>query len=223
MGICACISAIWEGYTAAFFFIVIAGVFDFLDGFFARLLKAYSDIGKELDSLSDLVSFGVAPSLILFAFLHDNLPDNILFLSFVPLAIALFSALRLAKFNLDTRQTTSFLGLPTPANALLIASFVAYATVGDANFATTILNKFWFIPVVSILLSLLLISEIPMFSLKFKNVKFKGNEIRFIFLSLAALILIAGAICSLHITLIIFSVLTTYLLLCFAYLPFSKK
>lgn len=223
MGICACILAIWEVYPGAFIFIIAAGVFDFLDGFFARLLKAYSDIGKELDSLSDLVSFGVAPSLILFSYQYYSLPDHIQFLAFIPLAIALFSSLRLAKFNLDSRQTTSFLGLPTPANALLIASFVAYASIGEANFATSILNKCWVIPVVSIILSLLLISEIPMFSLKFKNLKFKGNEIRFIFIASALLILITGVFLSLHITLLIFLILATYLLLCFAYLPFSKS
>ncbi|OZA56958.1 MAG: CDP-diacylglycerol--serine O-phosphatidyltransferase, partial [Sphingobacteriales bacterium 39-40-5] len=111
---------IWASYA-----IVIAAVFDFFDGMLARLLKAYSDIGKELDSLADMVSFGVLPSVIIYQLfaLSPQIDFGADWLSFSAFIIAVFSALRLAKFNIDTRQSENFIGLPTPANALLIASF----------------------------------------------------------------------------------------------------
>ncbi|HQS50964.1 MAG TPA: CDP-diacylglycerol--serine O-phosphatidyltransferase, partial [Daejeonella sp.] len=119
---------IWASYA-----IVIAAVFDFFDGMLARLLKAYSDIGKELDSLADMVSFGVLPSVIIYQLfaLSPQIDFGADWLSFSAFIIAVFSALRLAKFNIDTRQSENFIGLPTPANALLIASFPLI--IADSN------------------------------------------------------------------------------------------
>ncbi|MDR1644757.1 MAG: CDP-alcohol phosphatidyltransferase family protein [Tannerellaceae bacterium] len=162
--------------------ILAASVFDFLDGFFARLLHAYSPIGKELDSLSDMVAFGVAPSLIIFSLLREASPAlplgamNIAvpFLAFI---IAVFSGLRLAKFNIDDRQTSCFLGLPVPAHALF------WASLANALHPLVHANEVLFsiLLILSVTLtSLLLVSEIPMFSLKIKSLIWKGNEVRYL-------------------------------------------
>ncbi len=196
-GYCAVIMALWGLYLGAFLFIVGSVVFDFLDGFSARLLKAYSDIGKELDSLADLVSFGLAPSLMLFNWYYQS-GHQYTFLAFVPLVITAFSALRLAKFNLDTRQKSDFIGLATPANAMIIAPLVAYADIrcihGTSSFVNALLNSVWFIPTISIILALLLISNIPMFSLKKKRVSFSKTPLFSSFIIIAILILIFGMI-----------------------------
>lgn len=187
-GCIACVMAFHANFEMAMLFIVIGAVFDFFDGLAARLLHAYSNIGKDLDSLADDVSFGVAPALIVFSLFKEiNYPDYLSFLAnWLPYAaflIAVFSALRLAKFNNDTRQTTSFIGLPVPANALFWASLVA----GCKPIAS-------YHPLLTLalvcLFSWLLVSEIPMFSLKFKNLSWKDNKIAFIFVIISAILLI---------------------------------
>lgn len=187
-GCIACVMAFHANFEMAMLFIVIGAVFDFFDGLAARLLHAYSNIGKDLDSLADDVSFGVAPALIVFSLFKEiNYPDYLSFLAnWLPYAaflIAIFSALRLAKFNNDTRQTTSFIGLPVPANALFWASLVA----GCKPIAS-------YHPLLTLalvcLFSWLLVSEIPMFSLKFKNLSWKDNKIAFIFVIISAILLI---------------------------------
>ncbi|MDD2293928.1 MAG: CDP-diacylglycerol--serine O-phosphatidyltransferase [Bacteroidales bacterium] len=197
--ICGCAAVIltlWEQHLAAFLFILCAAVFDFSDGFFARLLNAYSDTGKELDSLADLVSFGLAPSLMFFTWYY-KFGHECSLLAFVPLLIVALSALRLAKFNLDTRQSVNFIGLATPANAIFIASLVAYGDImrhnATASVVVNLLNSTWFIPTASIILSLLLVSEIPMFSLKKKKLSFKQYPFETIFFILV-IILTAGGI-----------------------------
>lgn len=156
-----------------------AAVFDFMDGFAARLLHAYSPIGKELDSLADLISFGFAPGVIAMQLAnyilspeqaqmwHSHLP-------YIAFLIPVFAGLRLAKFNVDTRQTTSFIGLPVPANALFWIGF--YALVEKYSWAECI--YLWIAMV--LLFSYLMVSEIPMFSLKFANLKLKENYLRYI-------------------------------------------
>lgn len=187
-GCIACVMAFHANFEMAMLFIVIGAVFDFFDGLAARLLHAYSNIGKDLDSLADDVSFGVAPALIVFSlFKQIDYPDYLIFLAnWLPYAaflIAIFSALRLAKFNNDTRQTTSFIGLPVPANALFWASLIA----GCKPIAS-------YHPLLTLalvcLFSWLLVSEIPMFSLKFKNLSWKDNKIAFIFVIISAILLI---------------------------------
>lgn len=187
-GCIACVMAFHANFEMAMLFIVIGAVFDFFDGLAARLLHAYSNIGKDLDSLADDVSFGVAPALIVFSLFKEiNYPDYLSFLAnWLPYAaflIAVFSALRLAKFNNDTRQTTSFIGLPVPANALFWASLIA----GCKPIAS-------YHPLLTLalvcLFSWLLVSEIPMFSLKFKNLSWKDNKIAFIFVIISAILLI---------------------------------
>lgn len=171
---------------AAFTLMLLAAVFDFCDGLSARLLHAYSDIGKELDSLSDMVSFGVLPALMLRETMR--LAGMTCWLSWIPLSIAVFSALRLAKFNIDERQGSSFLGLATPACAIICGA-LATLVLRDPSLwlSRAVSSQCWVIPALSIVLSLLLVSEIPMFAMKIK----KGSAIldmkRTSFLTLAVL------------------------------------
>lgn len=183
----------------ALVWIIIGAVFDFYDGMSARLLHVSSPIGKELDSLADDITFGVAPSTILFSELAiAEYPDLLTpYRDIIPYAafiMAAFSALRLAKFNLDTRQTTSFIGMPTPANALFWGSLIASRPWECLGSLPAGVIAFALI-VLMIVSSLLLVSELPMFALKFKQWAWKGNEIRYGFiLASAALICIFGFI-----------------------------
>lgn len=164
-------------YRMALLFIVVGAVFDFFDGMVARLLHVSSPIGKELDSLADDITFGFAPSAIIFSYLatfHIHVPI-VPFLAFV---MAAFSALRLAKFNLDERQALGFIGLPTPANALFWGSLI----VGLDQYEVDFEGLEWIILIGTFLSCYLLIAEIPMFALKFKHWGWKDNEIKYIFL-----------------------------------------
>ena len=170
-------------YQAALGFIVLGAIFDFFDGLLARALKAYSPLGKELDSLADDVTFGVAPAMMVFSLMHEvALPACLApvasLLPYAAFLIATFSALRLAKFNIDTRQTTSFIGLPTPANALFWGSLI----VGAHDFLVADTLAFLYLIILVLLTSWLLVAEIPMFSLKFKNLSWRDNKVQFIFL-----------------------------------------
>jgi CDP-diacylglycerol--serine O-phosphatidyltransferase len=160
--------------------ILTAAVLDFLDGMLARLLKAYSDIGKDLDSLADMVSFGVLPSVIVYQLFWDSAPSDpfLQWLSFSAFLIAVFSALRLAKFNNDTRQTENFVGLPTPANAMLIASFPFI--IKEDIFISSYLQNPVFLALFSLAIGLLLISEIHLMSLKFSSMDLRKNLNRYI-------------------------------------------
>ena len=167
----------------ALLLIIIGAVFDFFDGMFARLLNVSSPIGKELDSLADVITFGLAPSTIIFSQLHvmsyptflEPLRDYLPYAAFI---MAAFSALRLAKFNLDERQALGFIGLPTPANALFWGSLL----VGVGEKLETRPWVLYFILAGILISSWLLVSEIPMFALKFKHWSFKGNEVKYLFL-----------------------------------------
>ena len=183
-GCIACVMAFKGQYEFALLWVVIAAFLDFLDGFAARLLKAYSAIGKELDSLADVVSFGVAPGMVVFSYLNTLEKTPVAILPFFAFIIPVFSALRLAKFNIDERQTGSFLGLPTPANALFWGSFIP--SFACFNIENEIL-KAVIILGLAVITCLLMLSEIPMFSLKFKNFKWKGNEAQYILIFLAVI------------------------------------
>ncbi len=198
---------------AAFLLMLAAAVFDFFDGLAARALGAYSDIGKELDSLADMVSFGLLPSIML----HETmvLCGAAGWVTFLPLLLAVFSALRLAKFNIDERQHDSFIGLATPAAAIICGSLSYYVACGNAmvtegslvteglvtgglvteGLATGghlmgLCASAWFLPAVAFILAMLLVSEIPMFAMKFGKGKQADKAtviIRFIFLGIVAL------------------------------------
>ncbi len=209
-GSAAVILAFHDDFDMALAMIVLAAVFDFLDGLAARVFHAYSDIGKELDSLADTVSFGLAPSLILYNWMAGYTTGIQPYVCYIPLLIAAFSALRLAKFNLDTRQNESFLGLPVPASALFAASLAAFAGHYE-HIANTFLANNWAIPAVTLILCALLVSELPMFSMKLKTLKWKDNAQRFTFLCIiipAAVILL---ILKIHWTGIVFTVFAFYI------------
>ena len=200
-----CISILlsFEGYLlAAVYLIFLAAILDFFDGMSARLLNVYSVLGKELDSLADVVSFGVAPGFIVFQMMKvalygsEQIPyfefisaKDYLFL-LIPFIIPIFSAIRLAKFNIDERQTDSFIGLPTPANALFFVSlFIVTQTNTNDGVLSLFFNRY-FLSVLVIVFSYLLVAEFPMFSLKFKNMGLRDNKIRFLFIGLSAILLI---------------------------------
>lgn len=178
--ISGCIATYWAFhgiYELALLFIVIGAVFDFFDGMVARLLHVSSPIGKELDSLADDITFGFAPSAIVFNYLC-SFHNHFIVLPFLAFIMAAFSALRLAKFNLDERQAMGFIGLPTPANALFWGSLIV--GMGDSIASLPYIEYFLLVGV--FISSWLLVAEIPMFALKFKNWGWKGNEIKYVFL-----------------------------------------
>ncbi|MDP2188931.1 MAG: CDP-alcohol phosphatidyltransferase family protein [Sphingobacteriaceae bacterium] len=178
--------AAWGDFPAAGFCIYGAAVLDFFDGFAARLLKAYSVIGKDLDSLADAVSFGVLPAFILFQ-LSASLP-GIPYTEYLVYAVALASVLRLARFNNDSRQTDGFIGLPTPANAMLIASLLIWLG-GKGSSWMPLLEK-WHITLFAAIVSYLLLSPIPMMAFKFKNFGWKENQERYLFLIFSLFLLL---------------------------------
>jgi len=192
--ISGCIATYWafQGvWDIALLFIIIGAVFDFFDGMSARLLGVSSPIGKELDSLADDVTFGFAPSAIIFDFLKSGseyLPtDYLIYAAFI---MAAFSALRLAKFNLDERQAMGFIGLPTPANALFWGALL----VGAGEWLLSSPHLYYAVFVGIFISSWLLIAEIPMFALKFKTWGFKENKLKYCFLITCVPLLCLGVV-----------------------------
>lgn len=191
-GSCALVSILNGRYTEGVYFLVVCLIADFLDGFAARLLNVKSDMGKELDSLADMVSFGVVPSAILYKLLTTATVFSFMQASYYPLlafVIAAFSCYRLAKFNLDTRQTTDFIGLNTPTNTLFFVGLLFIKTQ-NMDCLETLTSNATFLYALIPISSYLLISEIPMFSLKINGFKWQGNEARFIFAALAVVLLV---------------------------------
>jgi CDP-diacylglycerol--serine O-phosphatidyltransferase len=170
-------------YTNTIFFILLCGVFDFFDGFAARLLKVSGPFGKELDSLADMVSFGLLPALYLYQ-LSEGL-GNEQWVSYSALLVAAFSGIRLAKFNLDDQQSDKFIGLPTPANAILLTTF--------AQLPIHLIPSEGLILATSIISAILLIAPVEMLALKFKNFDFKTNVFRYLLMIMAvALVVLTG-------------------------------
>lgn len=195
----------------------VAAIFDFFDGLAARALNVSSEIGKQLDSLADMVSFGLVPGymmnkLIIFAlkFNNESIEETspLFYLSYFGFLITIFSAIRLAKFNIDTRQTNSFIGLPTPANSFLIASIALLLfTSQNEDLKKVILNTYFLIGL-TILSSYLLVAEIPLFALKFKKFAWKGNEIRYLFLIISLITFILFKIIAIPIILLLYIVIS---------------
>lgn len=200
-----------EGRPDLGFLMMICGaVFDFFDGLSARLLKASSGIGKELDSLADVVSFGVLPSLMLFK-ACGSMP-----MKYITLLIAVFSALRLAKFNLDERQHEGFLGLPTPASAMVCGSLAYYVHIAPGSFLASWCAGPVFLPVLAIILCALLVSEIPMFSMKFGGgIKSSRADsvARIVFLAVCVLALLTVALTGSSWSLAVLAAFTGYILI----------
>lgn len=179
------------------YFVAAAVIFDVFDGMIARMLHINSEIGKQLDSLADMVTFGFLPGAIMFKMISasmgiENLPPDeylrqpALWFSFIGFSITLFSALRLAKFNLDARQSDGFIGLPTPSSTLFVMGLMMIWLYGPYSLRPY-LNDNYILSLISVVLSYLLIAELPMFSLKFKNFGWKGNEERYLGLLLATI------------------------------------
>ena len=191
------IYAAMSGYLdLAAYLIFIAGVFDFFDGLAARLLNAKSEFGGELDSLADVVSFGVAPGFILFQMINlshgqpTRIRGEFNILPFIAFVVPAFAALRLAKFNIDQEQSNSFLGLPTPALAILIASLplIRIDLSEDYGFFYMIITNTYFLLAIAIFGSLLMVSRFPMFSLKFNGLDWKNNMTKYIFLGVSLIL-----------------------------------
>lgn len=166
----------------------LALIFDFFDGFLARLLKVSSPIGKDLDSLADMVTFGLLPAIIVYQMLMDSIPDLMgIWKAYPAFLIGIFSAIRLAKFNNDPRQSDSFIGVPTPANAMLIASLPIIVHMRE-DLKPFIINTNNLL-ILTLVMSYLLVMEMPLLALKFKSFGWKGNEFRFVFLAISAIML----------------------------------
>lgn len=211
--LCGCFSIVASlvvgDFTLALIFILASAVCDFFDGFTARLLKQYSDIGVQLDSLADMVSFGVAPSAVMYAYacqastlfeLNDVVAHIIVY---VPFIMAAFSALRLAKFNIDETQHETFEGLPTPANALFCASFV-YAAISSGK----AVEVEW-IALISVVMAALLVSPIRMFSFKLKSFGWQQNKSLYIFLVLSLVALLTLGVYSVPVIIVLYIVIST--------------
>jgi CDP-diacylglycerol--serine O-phosphatidyltransferase len=217
---CLALTAIFNGNLAlGAYFVAAAAVADFFDGLLARALRVSSAIGKDLDSLADMVSFGVVPGAILFKLLMQAqgvtpssagndfiMASPLQLVPFLAFLVTVFSALRLAKFNNDTRQTTSFIGLPTPACTLVVASLPLILSNDQFGLTSVILNP-WLLIGITVLLSGLLVAELPLFALKFKNLRWADNRRRFLFVLLAA-----GLLLVLHATAVPLVVLVYVLL-----------
>jgi CDP-diacylglycerol--serine O-phosphatidyltransferase len=187
-GTAATIMALKGETSVAVCLILIATVFDFFDGFAARLLNAVSEFGKQMDSLADVISFGFAPAALLYYFIEFN---NIIsgYFSLIVILIVVFSALRLAKFNIDPEQSTEFRGLPTPASALFIVSICWYVTY-NSNQITEIISIDYIIVGIIFCLSALMVSRIKLFSLKIKSFDFKSNIWQFVLIIGSIILLI---------------------------------
>ena len=183
------ISAFNGDLETAFYLMLAGAVCDFCDGLAARLLNAYSPMGKELDSLADLITFGFLPSIMLYKCMDIYHPGQ--WYCYVPLIIVVFSALRLAKFNVDDRQSENFIGLATPACAMICGSFTIVAHLDIYNIAGAMTESTWMIPAASVILSLLLVSGIPMFSMKFK--KGASDDVKWMRISFIAVSIVAFA------------------------------
>lgn len=204
---CGCVGIVFvlngppfsQGFNQGFNLMLIAAVLDFFDGFVARLLKVSGELGSQLDSLADAVTFGVLPAIIMYSLiLHET--DN-MYLPFAAFIIALMSVYRLAKFNIDTEQSENFKGLPTPINAIFIASFgVIENPMLDLN-ATNLV-------VISVVVSFLLVSNFPLLALKFKSFGWKENQAKFILVIVSIILLIVFKLGAIHLILPLYLILS---------------
>jgi CDP-diacylglycerol--serine O-phosphatidyltransferase len=194
--LCGCVAVVFSfqgDLVMAAYLVFTAAFLDLLDGLFARLLNAYSEFGKQLDSLADMVSFGLVPGVVMHKMLADAVSNMQMSeavkeaIVYIPFVITVFSALRLAKFNIDTRQSDSFIGLATPANTLLTVSWPLIVANQLEPFTSFIQNLVVLLSL-SFIQSYLLVAEIPMFSFKMKSMAWSGNELRYVFMAVSTLL-----------------------------------
>ncbi len=213
-----CMAIVWsfDDLKIAAFFVFAAAIFDFADGLAARVLKAYSNVGKELDSLADVVSFGVAPAIMMHHLLKMSIIYRDATFSFEtagfwqlaiilsPFLLVVFSAIRLAKFNVDIRQVDTFLGLPTPASGILIASLTYILLTTEISLISNYILSTPILMGLILLLCYLMVSNIKMFSLKFSNLSVAENKLRYIFLALTIVLIIFLKIAALPLLLLLY-------------------
>jgi len=214
---CGCIALVFafhRQFETAFLFVALGIFLDFFDGFFARLFKVSSPLGLQLDSLADMVTSGVAPGLVMYQLMLTTSDAYFPYLGFI---ITLGSCYRLANFNIDTRQTDSFIGLPTPANTLFIMSLPLVLMNTDALPVIELLTNQWVLLAITLFSAYILNAEIPLFSLKVKNFTFADNKLRLLFLSVSLLLLVFFHYAAIPM------VILTYILLSVANNKFSKK
>ena len=197
-GSIAVIYAVQEDFVNAGLFVIFGIIFDFFDGFFARLLKVTGELGKQLDSLADMITSGLVPGVIMFKLMQINLKsdpnsfiheDPVLDVALIGLFITLAACLRLAKFNLDKRQTDQFIGLPTPAMCLVVISLPLIQKYSDVEFAKDLIANNYFLIALTWVLSYLMNAEIPLFSLKFKDYSITKNKVKYLFLIVSIILI----------------------------------
>ena len=191
-GCIALVYASQENFEMAFFFVCLGIFFDFFDGFFARLFNVSSPLGLQLDSLADMVTSGVVPGFVMFKMLTNSVSSNpsLIYLPYLGFIITLGSCYRLANFNIDTRQTDSFIGLPTPANAIFILSLPLILKNSDSLLMLEMLTNYWILLMISIVSAYILNAEIPLFALKIKKFNLKDNALQLFFLLISLLLLV---------------------------------
>lgn len=202
----------YDNWVFASCFILAAAIFDFADGFVARALKVHSDLGKQLDSLCDVVSFGVAPSFLLMKMLEKSdqwslMPFSISITKYTALLVAVFAAIRLARFNIDTRQSHYFIGLPVPANAMLIASLPLIIEFGNGKYDFIMLSPWFLFPLI-LISSFMQVAPIPLIALKFKNYSLADNRPRYLLLALALIFAVLFGFFAIPLTIVAYVVLS---------------
>lgn len=228
-GLIAIIMVFSDKLIEAAFFVMLGIFFDFFDGFFARIFKVQGEFGKQLDSLADVVTSGVVPGMVMFQLLLNatqhqwfsqlnyNVGNwqnfdqtNLFILPYIALLIPLASAFRLAKFNIDERQTDSFIGLPTPAFALFVVSLPLILNYSDNQFFIDLVNNKYVLIAITIIGGILLNAELPLFSLKFKNYSWKNNSLKYIFLIITLLLIITLKTVAIPLIIIVYVLLSIF-------------
>lgn len=215
-GTIATIYAVQADFVFAGLFVILGILFDFFDGFAARLFQVSGELGKQLDSLADMVTSGVVPGIIMLKLIEVNtinasnsfFDDSILGISLVGLVLTLGACYRLAKFNIDTRQSDSFIGLPTPAMSLFVISLPLIQEYSDTEFALNLITNNYFLITLTILLTYLMNAQLPLFSLKFKDYSVKNNLIKYVFLIASLLMIIFLQYISIPLIIIVYVVLS---------------
>ena len=223
MGIIAVVLAVNDRLVLAAIFVFLGIFFDFFDGFFARKYNVTGEFGKQLDSLADMVTSGVIPGIVMFQLIlhsltnefftelsvsignwRDLISNKYIWIASIGFLISLASAFRLAKFNLDARQTDSFIGLPTPALSIFVVSLPIILEFSEFTYFMTLLNNTSILVVIVLLGAYLLNAELPLFSLKFKNFGFNDNKIRYVFLALCLMMVLLLQIVAIPLVIILY-------------------
>lgn len=214
-GTVAVIFAVRGNFLEAGLLVLVGILFDFFDGFAARLLNVSGELGKQLDSLADMVTSGVVPGIIMFKLIQQNIlsetnsfDDSYFGISLIGLILTAAACYRLAKFNIDTRQSDSFIGLPTPAMSLVVISLPLILEYSNIEFAKTIISNNYFLICLTWVLSYLMNAELPLFSLKFKDYSFKNNAVKYIFLIISLTTIITLKFISIPIIIILYILLS---------------